>query len=97
MKDTVTIALPKGRLLNPSIALFRKNGLLPRGLRADSRKLLFEDTSHRIRMVIVRVVDVPIYVEYGAVDMGIAGKDILLEQESDVYEPLDLRFGACRM
>jgi ATP phosphoribosyltransferase len=97
MKDTVTIALPKGRLLNPSIALFRKNGLLPRGLKADSRKLLFENAAQRLRMVIVRAVDVPTYVEYGAADMGIAGKDVLLEQEPDVYEPLDLRFGACRI
>lgn len=97
MKDTVTIALPKGRLLNPSIELFRKNGLLPRGLQANSRKLLFENRKHRIRMVIVRAVDVPTYVEYGAADLGIVGKDMLLEQEPDVYEPLDLRFGACRI
>lgn len=97
MKDTVTVALPKGRLLNPSIALFRKNGLLPRGLTADSRKLLFENTRHRIRMVIVRAADVPTYVEYGAADMGIAGKDVLMEQDPDVYEPLDLGFGACRI
>ncbi|MEK6683420.1 MAG: ATP phosphoribosyltransferase [Nitrospirota bacterium] len=97
MKDTVTIALPKGRLLNPSMDLFRKNGLLPRGLQANSRKLLFENPKHRIRMMIVRAVDVPTYVEYGAADMGIVGKDVLLEQEPDVYEPLDLRFGACRI
>jgi ATP phosphoribosyltransferase len=97
MKDTVTIALPKGRLLNPSMDLFRKNGLLPRGLQANSRKLLFENQKQRIRMVIVRAVDVPTYVEYGAADMGIVGKDVLLEQEPDVYEPLDLRFGACRI
>lgn len=97
MKDTVTIALPKGRLLNPSMDLFQKHGLLPRGMQANSRKLLFENQKQRIRMVIVRAVDVPTYVEYGAADMGIVGKDVLLEQEPDVYEPLDLRFGACRI
>ena len=97
MKDIITVALPKGRLLNPSIALFNRNGLLPRGLQANSRKLLFENAKHRLRMVIVRAVDVPTYVEYGAADMGIVGKDVLLEQDPDVYEPLDLRFGACRI
>jgi len=97
MKDTVTVALPKGRLLNPSLDLFQKHGMLPRGMRADSRKLLFENQKHRIRMVIVRAMDVPTYVEYGAADLGIVGKDVLLEQDPDVYEPLDLRFGACRI
>lgn len=97
MRDMITVALPKGRLLNPSIALFSKIGLLPRGLNANSRKLLFENTGKRMRMVIVRAADVGTYVEYGAADLGIAGKDILLEQEPEVYEPLDLRFGACRI
>jgi ATP phosphoribosyltransferase len=97
MRDMVTFALPKGRLLNPSMDLLRKNGLLPRGLDANSRKLLFENQRHHIRMVVVRAVDVPTYVEYGAADMGIVGKDVLLEQEPDVYEPVDLRFGACRI
>jgi len=97
MKDTVTVALPKGRLLNPAMELFRKHGLLPRGLQDNSRKLLFEHHKHRIRMMIVRAMDVPTYVEYGAADLGIVGKDVLLEQEPDVYEPLDLRFGACRI
>lgn len=97
MRDMVTFALPKGRLLNPSMDLFRKNGLLPRGLVANSRKLLFENLRHQIRLVVVRAVDVPTYVEYGAADMGIVGKDVLLEQEPDVYEPVDLRFGACRI
>ena len=97
MKDTITIALPKGRLLNTSIALFSKLGLLPRGLKANSRKLLFEDSRKCIRMMIVRAVDVATYVEYGAADLGIVGKDVLLEQTPDVYEPIDLRFGACRI
>jgi len=97
MKDTVTVALPKGRLLNPSMELFRKLGLLPHGLQDNSRKLLFEHHKHRMRMMFVRAMDVPTYVEYGAAEIGIVGKDALLEQEPDVYEPLDLRFGACRI
>ena len=96
-RDFLTIALPKGRLLNNSIALLGKHGLIPRGMKAGSRKLLFEHSKRRLRMVIVRAVDVPTYVEYGAADMGIVGKDVLLEQEPDVYEPLDLKFGACRI
>lgn len=97
IKDTITVALPKGRLLNPSIVLFHRCGLLPRGLQANSRKLLFENAKRGVRIVIVRAVDVPTYVEYGAADIGVVGKDVLLEQEPDVYEPLDLRFGACRL
>jgi len=97
MKDTITVALPKGRLLNPSIDIFRKIGFFPRGLKTNSRKLLFENQKQKIRMVVVRAVDVPTYVEYGAADMGIVGKDVLLEHEPDVYEPLDLEFGACRI
>lgn len=97
MKETITVAFPKGRLLNPTLALFRKNGWVPRGMETDSRKLLFLNAKHRMRMVIVRAVDVPTYVEYGAADLGIVGKDILLEQQPDVYEPLDLGYGSCRI
>lgn len=97
MKEVVTLALSKGRLLNPSIALLKKIGIIRRGLAASSRKLLFEDANDRIRIIIVRAADVPTYVEHGAADAGIVGRDMLLEQERDVYEPLDLRFGACRL
>lgn len=96
-KDTLTIALPKGRLLTHSTALFRKIGLLPKGLKADSRKLLFAHPGKRIRLVVVRAVDVPVYVEYGTADAGIVGKDVLMEQQPEVYEPLDLGFGSCRI
>jgi ATP phosphoribosyltransferase len=97
MNDVVTIALSKGRLLNPSIALLKRIGIMRSGLKANSRKLLFEDVKAGVRIVIVRSLDVPTYVEYGAADMGIVGRDILMEQERDVYEPLDLRMGACRL
>jgi ATP phosphoribosyltransferase len=97
MRDIVTLALPKGRLLDPSIGLLRKIGVVRRGLTADSRKLLFEEAKDGLRLLIVRAVDVPTYVEYGAADMGISGLDFLMEQDRDVYEPLDLRFGVCRL
>jgi ATP phosphoribosyltransferase len=97
MNELVTLALSKGRLLNPSIALLKRIGIIHSGLKANSRKLLFEDAKAGVRIVVVRSLDVPTYVEYGAADMGIVGRDILMEQERDVYEPLDLRFGACRL
>ena len=97
MRTRLTLALPKGRMLDPSIALLRRIGLSCRGLTATTRKLLFEDAKTGVRLVIVRATDVPTYVEYGAADAGIVGKDVLLEQERDVYEPVDLRVGACRL
>lgn len=97
MKESLTIALSKGRLLDPSISLLKKIGIGGRDLTADSRKLMFEDRKNGLRILIVRATDVPTYVEYGAADMGIAGRDVLLEQDPDLYEPLDLRFGACRL
>jgi ATP phosphoribosyltransferase len=97
MKNFITLALSKGRLLNPSILLLKKAGITQRDLKADSRKLLFEDRKNGVRILIIRAKDVPTYVEHGAADMGIAGQDILMEQDPDVYEPLDLQFGACRL
>lgn len=97
MKDILTLAFPKGRLLNLSVALFRKIGIRQAGLTAGSRKLLFENKNNPFRFMIVRAVDVPTYVEHGAADIGIAGKDLIMEQSPDVYEPLDLGFGACRL
>ena len=63
----------------------------------ESRRLLWEDATGAYRFLVLRPADIPTYVEYGATDMGVVGKDILLEQERDVYEPLDLGFGACRL
>ena len=96
-KGTLTIALPKGRLLTQSTALFRKLGFLPKDFKSDSRKLLFSLPGKKIRLVVIRAVDVPVYVEYGTADAGIVGKDVLLEQQPEVYEPLDLGFGSCRI
>jgi ATP phosphoribosyltransferase len=97
MTDFITIAIPKGRILEESVELFGKIGIDCRELLSNSRKLIFENAGERMRYMIVRSTDVPTYVEYGCADLGIVGKDTLLEQEKDVYEPLDLKFGYCRM
>jgi ATP phosphoribosyltransferase len=91
------LAISKGKLLDLSLALLRKAGYRPDGVSGDSRKLVFPCPEAGMTLLIVRPTDVPTYVEYGAADAGIVGKDVLLEQEADVYEPLDLRFGACRI
>ncbi|MFQ5521524.1 MAG: ATP phosphoribosyltransferase, partial [Candidatus Methylomirabilia bacterium] len=91
----LTLALPKGRLLQPALDLLRKIGV--DGVDADSRKLIFADEQSGLRVLILKPADIPAYVEYGAADLGIVGKDILLEHEPDVYEPLDLGFGFCRL
>ena len=97
MNDKLTIAIPKGRILDESVELFGKIGIDCQELLSDSRKLIFEDEKLNIRYMIDRATDVPTYVEYGSADLGIVGKDTLLEQGKDVYEPLDLKFGYCRM
>jgi ATP phosphoribosyltransferase len=97
VKDFLTIAIPKGRILQESVELFGKIGIDCRELLGDSRKLIFENSTQRMRYMIVRATDVPTYVEYGCADIGIVGKDTLLEQDKDLYEPLDLKFGYCRM
>ena len=97
MNSTMTIAIPKGRILEESIALFGKIGFDLGGMLDDSRKLVFDYPDQGLRALIVRATDVPTYVEYGCADLGIVGKDTLLEQEKDLYEPLDLKFGYCRM
>lgn len=97
MTDYITIAIPKGRILEESVELFSRIGIDCTELLGKSRKLIFENEAQRMRYMIVRATDVPTYVEYGSADLGIVGKDTLLEQEKDVYEPLDLKFGYCRM
>ena len=91
----LTLALPKGRLLASALTLLRRMGV--DGIDESSRRLIFTDDERGLRILILKPADVPSYVEYGAADLGIVGKDILLEQEPDVYEPLDLRFGFCRL
>jgi ATP phosphoribosyltransferase len=97
VSDPVTIALPKGRLLDGAIALCAKIGLGHPDLTPQTRQLSFRCPDASVQLVIVRDVDVPTYVEYGAADLGIVGKDRLLEQRPSVYEPLDLGYGLCRI
>ncbi len=93
----LTIALSKGKLIESALDLFRRAGYKIVGLSVDSRRLIFVSPENDMTFLIVRPSDVPTYVEYGGADAGIVGKDVLMEQESDVYEPLDLGFGACRI
>lgn len=95
--DTLTIALPKGRLLKEAMVLFKAAGVDASEVTTDDRRLIFENLEQGLRFMILRNQDVPTYVEHGAADLGIAGKDVLLEQGKDLYEPLDLGIGACRM
>lgn len=92
----LNIALPKGRLGDRVYALLSQIGHHCEEAFSDSRKLIFESESG-VRYFLVKPSDVAIYVEHGAADIGIVGKDILLESEADVYELLDLKLGACRM
>lgn len=91
----LTLALPKGRLLDSALALLAGMGI--RGIAPDSRRLLLADEEAGLRFILLKPADIPTYVEYGAADLGIVGKDILLEQQPDVYEPVDLGFGFCRL
>jgi ATP phosphoribosyltransferase len=95
--DLLTIALPKGRLLKETVDLFGRAGISAVEALKDERKLLFENKKERVRFMTIRAQDVPTYVEYGAADMGVGGKDLLVEQPRDLYEPLDLGIGRCRM
>ena len=95
MTTDLTLALPKGRLLDPALALLAGMGV--RGIEPDSRRLLASDPAAGLRFILLKPADIPTYVEYGAADLGIVGKDILLEQQPDVYEPVDLGFGFCRL
>lgn len=96
-KDTLTIAFPKGRILTESVKLFEEAGYDISEVLSKDRRLIFENKEERLNLMIIRNQDVPTYVEYGAADIGIAGRDTLIEQAKDLYEPLDLGIGYCRM
>ncbi len=97
MTPDLTIALSKGKLLAPTLALFRQAGFSSYHVNGDDRRLILEYPAHGHRVLIVRASDVPSYVEYGAADLGVVGKDVLMEQSLDVYEPMDLHLGICRL
>lgn len=97
MNKMLNVALPKGRLGERVYEMFEKAGFPCPSIRENNRKLIFENPDAGVRYFWVKPSDVSIYVERGAADIGVAGKDILLEYEPDIYELLDLGFGKCRM
>ena len=95
--DYLTIALPKGKLFSLSAELLAKIGYTAEGLSDKSRKLIITNEEKKLRFIVSKTADVPTYVEYGAADIGVIGKDVLLESGKDVYELLDLGFGKCHL
>ncbi|MEG0371087.1 MAG: ATP phosphoribosyltransferase [Clostridium sp.] len=94
--DYINIALGKGRIAKKSIEILSKIGITFDDYSDDSRKLIFENNKDKVRLVFVKPTDVPVYVERGAADIGVVGKDTLLEENRDLYEILDLNFGKCK-
>ncbi len=98
MADTLTIAVSKGRIFKDALPLLAATGVVPQDDPATSRKLILDTNVAAIKLVLIRASDVPTYVAYGAADVGIAGKDVLMEYEGNgIYEPLDLNIARCRL
>ncbi len=98
MSEQLTIALSKGRIFKETLPLLAYAGIEPVDNPETSRKLILDTSQENVKLVIIRASDVPTYVEYGAADMGVAGKDVLLEHGgAGLYEPLDLRIAGCRL
>lgn len=93
----ISIALAKGRLAELSIEIFEKIGIDCSELKENSRKLIFTDEKNKLKFFLVKASDVPTYVEYGAADIGIVGRDTILEEGRNLYEMANLKFGACKM
>lgn len=104
MSSGIILALPKGRILDEAVPLFARAGIDLSPVKAGSRRLIFDlpmdargGAREQLRVLVIRDADVPTYVEHGAADVGIAGRDVLEEQGRDLYEPLDLGIGRCRL
>jgi len=98
MNKYLTLALSKGRIYKETLPLLKAAGIEPVDDPETSRKLIIETTQPGVRLIIVRASDVPTYVEYGGADMGIAGKDVLLEHpHAELYEPVDLEIAQCKL
>ncbi len=94
----ISIAVSKGRIFSEALPLLAHAGITPLEDPETSRKLIFETSRDDVRLVVIRAADVPTFVEYGAADIGIAGKDVLMEYGGDgLYEPLDLKIARCRL
>ncbi|WP_026895422.1 ATP phosphoribosyltransferase [Clostridiisalibacter paucivorans] len=94
--EYINIALAKGRLGDKGYKILKDAGFQCKEMEGNSRKLIFRNQNKKIMFVMVKASDVPVYVERGAVDLGIVGKDTIMEEERDVYEILDLGFGKCK-
>ncbi|EIK44397.1 ATP phosphoribosyltransferase catalytic subunit [Cellvibrio sp. BR] len=98
MSQTLTIALTKGRILEETLPLLAAAGIEPLEDMEKSRKLVFDTTQANVRLLLLRGADVPTYVQFGAADMGISGKDTLMENGAEgLYEPLDLNIARCKL
>ncbi len=98
MTETITIALSKGRIFKETMPLLKAAGIEALDDPETSRKLILDTTSEHIKLVIIRATDVPTYVEYGAADLGVVGKDVLMEHGGDgLYEMLDLNIACCKL
>ena len=98
MTDSITIALTKGRILKETLPLLARAGIEPLEPIQSSRKLVFETSAPGVRLLVIRGSDVPTYVRHGAADVGVVGKDVLLEHGAEgLYEPLDLGIARCRL
>ena len=98
MNDSLTIALSKGRIFEETLPLLEQAGITPIDDPETSRKLILDTNQDDVKLVIIRAADVPTYVSYGAADVGVAGKDVLLEHGGNgLYEPLDLKIARCRL
>ena len=98
MNDALTIALSKGRIFEETLPLLEQAGITPVDDPETSRKLILDTNQDDVKLVIIRAADVPTYVSYGAADVGVAGKDVLMEHGGNgLYEPLDLKIARCRL
>lgn len=94
----ITIALSKGRIFKDTLPLLKAAGIEPKDDPETCRKLYLDTNLEQVKLLVIRATDVPVYVQYGAADIGVAGKDVLLEAKlEDLYEPLDLKIAKCKM
>lgn len=98
MNDKLTIALSKGRIYKETLPLLKQAGIEPVDDPETSRKLILDTNQDNVKLVIIRATDVPTYVQYGAADIGVAGKDVLMEHGGEgLYEPVDLKIARCKL
>jgi ATP phosphoribosyltransferase len=98
MSNTLTVALSKGRIFKETLPLLEAAGIIPVDDPETSRKLILDTNQDDVKLIIVRASDVPTYVEYGGADVGVAGKDVLMEHpKAELYEPVDLNIACCKL